>query len=80
MDAPTQRLKTRVFDLAPANGYRNDAELAAAMGISQATVSRVRRGLMGINDVFITGAQKAFPRLSLDEMFVVETDTAEHVA
>lgn len=66
------RLRTRVFELAPANGYRTGAELATAMGISEATVSRVRRGLMGINDAFIIGAKRAFPRLGLDDLFYTE--------
>lgn len=63
------KLQTRVFELAPEYGYKSDRALAAAMGVSPALVSRVRNGILGINDTFITGALRAFPDKSLDDLF-----------
>jgi len=62
-------MRTRVFELAPGYGYRNDSELARAMGVSQSLVNLVRRGQRGINRRFIEGARRAFPNRTLDEMF-----------
>ena len=67
-----QQVRTRVFDLAREYDYRTDADLARAMGISQAPVSRVRHGKRGVNKAFITGAGRAFPNLTLDELFFIE--------
>ncbi|MGD9115590.1 MAG: helix-turn-helix transcriptional regulator [Dehalococcoidia bacterium] len=61
-------LKTRVFDLCPGR-YRNLSELARAMGISVSQVYRVQEGKRKINGKFITGAIKAFPDLSFDDLF-----------
>lgn len=66
------KIRTRVFELAPAYGYQNNKELARAMGISEAQVSRVQRGLRGINGTFIAGARRAFPDRTLDELFPSE--------
>lgn len=74
------KLKTRVFELMTEYGYRTNAELARAMGLSEAQVSRVRRSLVGINQVFIEGARRAFPGKSLDELFSFEPDCEEIVA
>ena len=68
------KLRTRVFVLAPESGYRTNQELARGMGLSEAQVSRVRRGLVGINQCFIEGARRAFPDKSLDELFTVEPE------
>jgi len=67
------KLKTRVFELC--NGrYRNVAELAHIMGISQDLIYSVRRGDRNINGRFIIGATKAFPGYKLDDLFYVSED------
>ena len=63
-------LKTRVFELYNER-YTNFSELAKAMGISVATVSRVRQGIRPVNQKFIIGAVKAFPGYKLDDLFYV---------
>ena len=67
------KLNTRVFELC--NGkYRNLAELAQAMEISQDLIYRVRKGERGIHERFIIGATKAFPGYKLDDLFYVSED------
>jgi hypothetical protein len=61
-------VKTRVFDLS-CHSYRNLSELARAMGISVSQVYRVREGKRGINQKFIVGAVRAFPKHRLDGLF-----------
>ena len=64
-------VKTKVFELSSRN-YRNLSELARAMGISVSQVYRVREGKRGINQKFIVGAMRAFPRYRLDDLFYLE--------
>jgi len=67
------KLNTRVFELC--NGkYRNVAELAQTMEISQDLIYQVRRGGRGIHEKFIIGATKAFPGYKLDDLFYVSED------
>jgi len=67
------KLKTRVFELC--NGkYPNLVELAQTMGISQDLIYRVRKSKRSINQKFILGAIKAFPRYKLDDLFYVSED------
>ena len=67
------KLKTRVFELY--NGrYRNLAELAQTMRISQDLIYSVRRGERRIHERFIVGATKAFPEYKLDDLFYVSED------
>ena len=67
------KLKTRVFELC--NGrYRNVAELAQTMEISQDLIYSVRRGDRNINGRFIIGATRAFPGYKLDDLFYVSED------
>ena len=61
-------VKTRIFDLHN-NGYKNLSELAQAMEISVSHVYRVREGKRHINQKFIIGAIKAFPKYKLDDLF-----------
>ena len=61
-------MKTRVFELGN-DGYKNLSELAQAMGISVSQVYRVREGKRRINQKFIVGAIKAFPKHKLDDLF-----------
>ncbi len=60
------RLKTRIFEL---NHYKNLSELAQAMGISVSQIYRVQEGKRSINEKFIVGAMRAFPRHSIDDLF-----------
>jgi transcriptional regulator with XRE-family HTH domain len=60
------RLKTRIFEL---NHYKNLSELAQAMGISISQIYRVQEGKRSINEKFIVGAMRAFPRHSIDDLF-----------
>ena len=66
-------VKTRVFELG-SRDYRNLSELARAMGISVSQIYRVREGKRGINQKFIIGAMRAFPRYRLDDLFYLEGD------
>ncbi len=61
-------IRTRIFELH--NGkYKNLSELAQTMGISVSQIYRVREGKRHINEKFIVGAIKAFPRHKLDDLF-----------
>jgi hypothetical protein len=61
-------VKTRIFELC--NGeYRNLSALARAMGISISQIYRVKSGKRNINQKFIVGAIKAFPKHKLDDLF-----------
>jgi len=63
-------LRTKLFDVC--NGrYANLSELAQAMGISVSQIYRVRQGKRSVSKKFITGAMKAFPGYSLDDLFYV---------
>ncbi len=61
-------VKTKVFEFGN-NGYKNLSELAQAMGISVSQIYRVREGKRHINQKFIVGAIKAFPKCRLDDLF-----------
>ncbi len=61
-------VKTRIFELC--NGkYKNLSELAQAMGISVSQVYRVKEGKRSINQKFIVGAIKAFPKRKFEDLF-----------
>jgi len=67
------RLRTRVFELY--NGqYSSLVEVARAMGISNSQIYRVKHGKRAINEKFIVGALKAFPRYELGDLFYVVPD------
>ena len=61
-------LHTKVFE-AMKGQYNTLSELAEAMGISVAQVSRVRSGKANPGQKFISGAFKAFPHRSFGELF-----------
>ena len=61
-------IRTEVFQLCDGK-YKNLSQLARAMGISTAQVYRVREGKRPINQKFIIGAMKAFPRRRFDDLF-----------
>ncbi len=71
------KLRTRVFELYKGK-YRNLAELAEAMGISTGQIYKVRQGKRGINQKFIIGAAKAFPRYNLDDLFYVVLEESQN--
>ena len=66
------RLKTRVFELASGYGYATDKALAEAMGITPFMLSRVKNGEQKITEPFITGARRAFPDRTFDELFYTD--------
>jgi hypothetical protein len=66
-------IKTKVFDLAEGR-FANLSDLARTMGISVSQIYRVREGKRGINEKFIIGAKKAFPDLTLDDLFYFGTE------
>ena len=68
-------IKTKVFELNPRH-YRNLCELAQAMGISVSQVYRVREGKRHINEKFIIGATKAFPKYKFDDLFYFAPEPA----
>jgi DNA-binding Xre family transcriptional regulator len=61
-------IKTRIFELIDGK-YKNLSELAQAMGISVSQIYRVKEGKRSINQKFIIGAIKAFPKYKLDDLF-----------
>ena len=61
-------LKTKIFEFCNED-YKNLSELAQAMGISVSQIYRVKEGKRNINQKFITGAIKAFPKHKFDDLF-----------
>ena len=61
-------IQTRVFELRSGR-YSNLSELAEAMGISISQIYRVREGKRTINQKFIVGAIKAFPKHKFEDLF-----------
>ncbi len=61
-------LKTKIFGFCDEE-YKNLSELAQAMEISISQIYRVKEGKRNINQKFITGAIKAFPRHKFDDLF-----------
>ena len=61
-------IKTRIFELRDKN-YKNLSELAQVMGISVSQIYRVREGKRNINQKFIIGAIKAFPKHKFEDLF-----------
>lgn len=71
------KLQTRIFEFCDGK-YTNLSELAQAMGISVSQIYRVRQGKRPINEKFIMGATKAFPRYELDDLFYVAPDRSHN--
>ena len=65
--------RTRVFELYNED-YSSLVEVAQAMGISRSQIYRVRQGKRAINEKFIIGALKAFPKYRLDDLSYVVPD------
>lgn len=75
MTDDNRALRTRVFTLPQTRGMTL-TQLAARMGVALSLVTRVRRGERGIGQTFINGALRAFPELSLDDLFYADSPTA----
>lgn len=71
------KLETRVFGLYEGK-YANLTELARAMGVHPSHIYRVKRGECHINETFIVGAIRAFPRYKLDDLFYVVPDESQN--
>ena len=61
-------IRTRIFEFCDGN-YKNLSELAQAMGISVSQIYRVRESKRSINQKFIVGAIKAFPKHKFEDLF-----------
>ena len=72
-------VKTRIFKLCDGN-YGSLSDLAHSMGISVSQIYRIRQGKRSINQKFIVGAMKAFPRHKLDELFYLAPESLEITA
>ena len=68
-------VQTKIFELCDSK-YNNLSELAEAMGISVSQVYRVREGKRNINQKFIVGAIKAFPKYKFDDLFYFTPEPA----
>lgn len=62
-------LKTRLFELLK---FYSMEELATLMGLSNSHLYRVRQGKRGINEKFIVGALRAFPKRKFEDLFYIE--------
>ena len=71
------KLGTRVFELYKGK-YGSLPELAQAMGISGGHIYKVRQGKSDINQKFIIGAIKAFPRYKLDDLFYAVPEESQN--
>jgi len=72
-----RKLKTKVFALYKED-YSSLVEVAQAMGISESQIYRVKHGDRAINEKFIIGALKAFPKYRLDDLFYVVPDGSDN--
>ncbi len=61
-------IRTRIFEFCDGS-YKNLSELAQVMGISISQIYRVREGKRSINQKFIVGAIKAFPKHKFEDLF-----------
>ena len=61
-------IRTRIFGFCNGN-YKNLSELAQVMEISISQIYRVREGKRSINQQFIIGAIKAFPKREFEDLF-----------
>jgi len=71
------KLRTKVFDLYNKR-YASLVELTQAMGISTSQIYRVRHRDRTINEKFIIGAIKAFPRYRFGDLFYVVPDGSDN--
>ena len=71
---------TRIFELAPEYGYEHQSDLARAMGVSNAQLTRVRQGIRRITPSFMAAALRAFPGKKLSDLFEFEEREEQGVA
>jgi len=71
-----RKLRTRIFELYNKD-YSSLVEVAQAMGISNSQIYRVKHGKRAINEKFIIGALKAFPRYRFGDLFYVVPDGSD---
>jgi len=67
-------IRTRIFEFFDGN-YRNLSELARSMGISVSQIYRVREGKRSINQKFIIGAIRAFPKHKFEDLFYLAPES-----
>lgn len=67
-------IRTRIFGLHDEH-YKNLSELAQVMGISISQIYRVREGKRSINQKFIVGAIKAFPKHKFEDLFYLTPES-----
>lgn len=66
-------IRTRIFGFCNGN-YKNLSELAQVMEISISQIYRVREGKCSINQKFIIGAIKAFPKHKFEDLFYLTSE------
>jgi len=66
-------IKTKIFEFGN-GGYKNLSELAQTMGISVSQIYRVKEGKRRINQKFIIGAVRAFPKHKFEDLFYLAPD------
>ena len=67
-------IKTRIFGFCNGN-YKNLSDLAQVMEISISQIYRVREGKRSINQKFIIGAIKAFPKHKFEDLFYLTSES-----
>lgn len=67
-------IKTRIFGFRDGH-YKNLSELAQVMGISVSQIYRVRESKRSINQKFIVGAIKAFPKHKFEDLFYLAPES-----
>lgn len=71
-DGPTVKLREdRLREHAGRLGIKTDSALAAHLGVSQTTVSRMLSGAIAAGETSIAATLTAFPELSFEELFEV---------
>jgi transcriptional regulator with XRE-family HTH domain len=71
--AATLTLRTGALDaLRDTHGLTKDVQLAAAMNVSPASVSRVLAGEQAPGSRFMASLVTAFPGVTLDDLFEIE--------
>ena len=67
-------IRTRIFGFCNGN-YKNLSKLAQVMEISISQIYRVREGKRSINQKFIIGAIKAFPKHKFEHLFYLTEES-----
>ena len=67
-------IKTKIFEFCD-RSYKNLSEMAQVMGISVSQIYRVREGKRSINQKFIIGAIRAFPKHKFEDLFYLAPES-----